>query len=112
MWDKKNAVGGPEWVPRDDGGNAGDSLAYLKKGFFFQEAVKAGLPTKIYGEYVENTSYAHAPGGKEPSWTQFYNDSLNFEKQLTGATPGHEDGTTKSGTFKPLAYQNAALASS
>jgi YVTN family beta-propeller protein len=112
MSDYNNDVGGPDWVRSYPGGNAGDSLAYLKKGFFFQEAVQAGLPTKIYGEYVENTSYANAPGGKEPSWTQFYNDTLNFEKQLTGTTPGHEDGTTKSGTFKPLTYQNAALTSS
>jgi len=106
MADYNNDVGGPDWVRSYPGGNAGDSLAYLKKGFFFQEAIQAGLPTKIYGEYVENTSYAKAPGGKEPSWTQFYNDSVNFEKQLTA------DGTTKSGTFKPLAYQNAALTSS
>ena len=106
MPDYNNDVGGPDWVRSYPGGNAGDSLAYLKKGFFFQEAVQAGLPTKIYGEYVENTSYANAPGGKEPSWTQFYNDSVNFEKQLT------QDGTTKSGSFKPLVYQNAALTSS
>jgi len=106
MADYNNDVGGPDWVRSYPGGNAGDSLAYLKKGFFFQEAVQAGLPTKIYGEYVENTSYANAPGGKEPSWTQFYNDSVNFEKQLT------QDGTTKSGSFKPLVYQNAALTSS
>jgi YVTN family beta-propeller protein len=112
MSDYNNDVGGPDWVRSYPGGNAGDSLAYLKKGFFFQEAVQKGLPTKIYGEYVENTSYAHAPGGKEPSWTQFYNDTLSFEKQLTGTTPGHEDGTTKSGSFKPLTYQNAALTSS
>jgi YVTN family beta-propeller protein len=106
MSDYNNDVGGPDWVRSYPGGNAGDSLAYLKKGFFFQEAVEAGLPTKIYGEYVENTSYAHAPGGKEPSWTQFYDDSVNFEKQL------NENGTTKSGSFKPLTYQNAALTSS
>ncbi len=108
-----NDVLGPDWIRSYPGGNAGDSLAYLEKGFFFQEAVKAGLSTKIYGEYVENTSYANAPGGTEPSWTQFYNDTLNFEKQLTpGTAPGHEHGTTKSGSFTPLAYQNAALTSS
>jgi len=106
MSDYNNDVGGPDWVRSYPGGNAGDSLAYLTKGFFFQEAVQAGLPTKIYGEYVENTSYANAPGGTEPSWTQFYNDSVNFEKQL------NKDGTTKSGSYKPLTYQNAALTSS
>jgi YVTN family beta-propeller protein len=113
MSDYNNDVGGPDWVRSYPGGNAGDSLAYLKKGFFFQEAVEAGLPTKIYGEYVENTSYAHAPGGTEPSWTQFYNDSLNFQKQLYKA-PGqdHEHGETKSGNFTPLTYQHAAVTSS
>ena len=104
---------GPDWVRSYPGGNAGDSLAYLKKGFFFQEAVDAGLPTKIYGEYVENTSYANAPGGTEPSWTQFYNDSLKFETQLyKGTASDHEHGTTQSGQFAPLSYQNAALSSS
>jgi YVTN family beta-propeller protein len=113
MSDYNNDVGGPDWVRSYPGGNAGDSLAYLKKGFFFQEAVEAGLHTKIYGEYVENTSYANAPGGTEPSWTQFYNDSLNFQKQLYKATgQDHEHGTTKSGNFTPLAYQSAALSSS
>ena len=108
-----NDVNGPDWVRSYPGGNAGDSLAYLKKGFFFQEAVQAGLPTKIYGEYVENTSYANAPGGTEPSWSAFYSDALNFEKQLSqGTATDHEHGTTQSGSFTPLSYQNAALASS
>ncbi len=113
MSDYNNDVGGPDWVRSYPGGNAGDSLAYLKKGFFFQEAVEAGLPVKIYGEYVENTSYDNAPGGTEPSWTQFYNDSLNFQKQLYKESgQAHEHGTTKSGNFTPLTYQNAALTSS
>jgi len=108
-----NDVNGPDWVRSYPGGNAGDSLAYLKKGFFFQEAVQAGLPTKIYGEYVENTSYAGAPGGTEPSWSAFYGDALNFETQLyKGTAPDHEHGTTQSGSFTPLTYQNAAVASS
>jgi YVTN family beta-propeller protein len=113
MSDYNNDVGGPDWVRSYPGGNAGDSLAYLTKGFFFQEAVEAGLPVKIYGEYVENTSYDNAPGGTEPSWTQFYNDSLNFQKQLYKESgQAHEHGTTKSGNFTPLTYQNAALTSS
>ncbi len=108
-----NDVLGPDWVRSYPGGNAGDSLAYLHKGFFFQEAAEAGLPLKIYGEYVENTSYANAPGGTEPSWSQFYSDALTFQTQLyQGSAPDHEHGTTKTGAFTPLAYQNAALASS
>ena len=44
----------PDWVRSYPGGNAGDALAYQKKGFLFSEAALAGLPVKIYGEYVEN----------------------------------------------------------
>ena len=44
----------PDWVRSYPGGNAGDALAYQKKGFLFSEAEAAGLPVKIYGEYVEN----------------------------------------------------------
>ena len=43
----------PDWVRSYPGGNAGDALAYTKKGFLFSEAAAAGLGVKIYGEYVE-----------------------------------------------------------
>ena len=67
----------PDWVRSYPGGNAGDALAYQKKGFLFQEAVAAGLSTKIYGEYVENETFPTAQG--HPTWSQFYADSQNFE---------------------------------
>jgi YVTN family beta-propeller protein len=67
----------PDWVRSYPGGNAGDSLAYQKKGFLFQEAVAAGLSTKIYGEYVENETFPTALG--HPTWSQLYADSRNFE---------------------------------
>jgi YVTN family beta-propeller protein len=67
----------PDWVRSYPGGNAGDALAYTKKGFLFQEAVAAGLSTKIYGEYVENEYFPTALG--HPTWSQFYADALNFE---------------------------------
>jgi YVTN family beta-propeller protein len=67
----------PDWVRSYPGGNAGDALAYTKKGFLFQEAVAAGLSTKIYGEYVENEFFPTAQG--HPTWSQFYADSQNFE---------------------------------
>jgi YVTN family beta-propeller protein len=88
----------PDWVRSYPGGNAGDALAYTKNGFLFQEAVAAGLPLKIYGEYVE-TEYCHIgtkpPGvcsqpSNEPSWSQFYADALKFE----------------AGKEKTLKYQN------
>ncbi len=79
----------PDWVRSYPGGNAGDALAYQKKGFLFQEAVAAGLSTKIYGEYVENEFFPTAEG--HPTWSQFYADSQKFE----------------AGKEKTLKYQNA-----
>lgn len=67
----------PDWVRSYPGGNAGDALAYTKKGFLFQEAVAAGLPVKIYGEYVENETFPTPLG--HPSWLAFYYDALQFE---------------------------------
>jgi YVTN family beta-propeller protein len=79
----------PDWVRSYPGGNAGDALAYTKKGFLFQEAVAAGLPVKIYGEYVENETFPTPLG--HPSWLAFYYDALKFE----------------TGQEKTLKYQNA-----
>jgi hypothetical protein len=67
----------PDWVRSYPGGNAGDALAYTKKGFLFQEAVDAGLSTKIYGEYSENEFWPTALG--HPTWAQLYADSRDFE---------------------------------
>ncbi len=73
----------PDWVRSYPGGNAGDSLAYQKKGFLFSEAAAAGLPVKIYGEYVENDTFLQPDGStSEPSWLDFYNDALKFEAGL------------------------------
>jgi hypothetical protein len=84
----------PDWVRSYPGGNAGDALAYTKKGFLFQETVAAGLSTKIYGEYVENESFPTALG--HPSWSQLYADSQSFE----------------AGKEKTLKYQNAVAVES
>jgi YVTN family beta-propeller protein len=73
----------PDWVRSYPGGSAGDALAYRKKGFLFSEAAAAGLPVKIYGEYVENDTYTQPNGStSEPSWSQFYNDAKKFEAGL------------------------------
>src|SRR3984885_13532163 len=78
-------------------GNAGNALAYQNKGFLFSEAATAGLPVKIYGEYVENDTFKQPDGStSEPSWSQFYPDSQNFE----------------SGAEKTLYYQNTVQAQS
>jgi YVTN family beta-propeller protein len=84
----------PDWVRSYPGGNAGDSLAYTRKGFLFQEAVAAGLSTKIYGEYVENETFPTAQG--HPTWSQFYADAQNFE----------------AGKETTLTYQNAVASES
>src|SRR5216683_4561368 len=73
----------PDWIRSYPGGNAGDALAYQKKGFLFSEATAAGLTVKLYGEYVENDTFLQPNGStSEPSWTDFYNDALNFEAGL------------------------------
>jgi DNA-binding beta-propeller fold protein YncE len=70
----------PDWNRSYAGGNAGDALVYQKKGFLFSEAEKAGLRVKLFGEYVENTTYVQPNGSTdEPSWSDFYNDALAFE---------------------------------
>ncbi len=70
----------PDWDRSYPGGNAGDALAYTKKGFLFSEAVAHGLKTKIYGEYVENQTKADVLNKqKDSGWTLLYKDSQNFE---------------------------------
>jgi YVTN family beta-propeller protein len=70
----------PDWIRSYPGGNAGDSLAYQKKGFLFSEAAAKGLPVKIYGEYVENETFLQPNGStSEPSWSDLYTDAQNFE---------------------------------
>jgi hypothetical protein len=87
----------PDWVRSYPGGNAGDSLSYQSKGFLFSEASAKGLPVKIYGEYVENDTFLQPNGStKEPTWSQFFTDSKNFE----------------SGAEKTLYYQNTVQAQS
>jgi len=70
----------PDWVRSYPGGNAGDALAYQNKGFLFSEAAAAGQTVKIYGEYVEYDTFLQPNGStQEPSWSDFYTDSQNFE---------------------------------
>jgi len=96
----------PDWVRSYPGGNAGDALAYQKKGFLFSEAAAAGLPVKIYGEYVENDTFLQPNGStKEPSWSQFYADSQCFEGGPGCAPPGVPGEKT-------LYYQNTVQAQS
>jgi YVTN family beta-propeller protein len=96
----------PDWVRSYPGGNMGDSLAYLNKGFFFSEAAAAGLSLKIYGEAVENDIFQQPNGSaKEPSWSDFYADSQCFEGGTGCAAPGVAGETT-------LFHQNTIQAQS
>ena len=73
----------PDWNRSYPGGNAGDALAYMSKGYLFSEAAAAGLPVKIYGENVENDFFLQPNGStSEPSWSEFYADAKNFEAGL------------------------------
>jgi len=80
----------PDWL-RDYPSNGGEALAYQKKGHLWDVAAKAGVSFKNYGEYIEYNTF-NVPGctptstdgftitnSCEPSWTQFYNDTLEYE---------------------------------
>jgi len=96
----------PDWVRSYPGGNAGDALAYQKQGFLFSEASAAGLPVKLYGEYVENDTFLQPNGStSEPSWSDFYADSQCYEGGPDCGPPGTAGETT-------LYYQNTVQAQS
>jgi YVTN family beta-propeller protein len=87
----------PDWNRSYPGGNAGDAMAYQKKGFLWSEASAKGLSVKIYGEYVENDTFLQPNGStSEPTWSQFYADAQKFE----------------AGQEKTLYYQNTVQAES
>jgi hypothetical protein len=70
----------PDWI-RSYPANGLDSLAYQPKGFLWDAAEKQGLSVKIFGEYVEYSNYTknNAPSNTNPSWLDFYNDSVAYE---------------------------------
>ena len=86
----------PDWV-RDYPSNGGDAIAYQKKGFLWDQAVKAGISFKNFGEYIEwnafnvpgctatstaGTLYPRIngfTGSCHPTWSQFYEDTLKYE---------------------------------
>ena len=95
----------PDWL-RDYPSNGGDAIAYQKNGHLWDVAAAAGITVKNYGEYVESNTFT-VPGctptnktqansfngagstpvalpfvvsdSCEPTWTQFYNDTLEYE---------------------------------
>ncbi|HZD50935.1 MAG TPA: bifunctional YncE family protein/alkaline phosphatase family protein [Silvibacterium sp.] len=85
----------PDWV-RDYPSNGGDAIAYQKKGHLWDQAVKAGVSFKNYGEYIEyntftvpgctstSTEYLYPlipgfSGSCHPTWSQFYADTQAYE---------------------------------
>jgi YVTN family beta-propeller protein len=78
----------PDWL-RDYPSNGGDAIAYQKKGHLWDQAAKAGVSFKNYGEYIEYNTFnppqgcAPPPGAPsnscEPLWIDFYNDTLAYE---------------------------------
>jgi YVTN family beta-propeller protein len=72
-------VQSPDWL-RDYPSNGGDSIAYQKKGFLWDMAVKAGVSFKNYGEYIEYNTFLTPTGSTtEPLWIDFYNDVMAYE---------------------------------
>jgi phospholipase C len=72
----------PDWS-RDYPSNGGDAISYQNKGNLFDLAAKAGIRLKNYGEYVEYNTFLTPTGSTaEPSWSDFYNDTLSYEAGL------------------------------
>ncbi len=76
----------PDWI-RDYPSNGGDAIAYQTKGHIWDQAVRAGIKYKNFGEYVESNSF-NVPGctpirdftgSCHPTWSQFYADTLAYE---------------------------------
>jgi len=95
----------PDWVRSYPGGNGGDALAYQSKGFLFSEAAAAGLPVKIYGEYVENDTFKQPNGStNEPSWSEFYADAKKFEAGLEKTL--YHQNTVQAESSLPAVYNH------
>jgi YVTN family beta-propeller protein len=72
-------VQSPDWL-RDYPSNGGDAIAYQKKGFLWDSAVRSGVSFKNYGEYIEYNTFLTPTGSTtEPLWIDFYNDAMAYE---------------------------------
>ena len=69
----------PDWL-RDYPSNGGDAIAYQKVGHLWDVAVKQGVTFKNFGEYIEYNKFLTPTGSStEPSWIDFYDDTLAYE---------------------------------
>ena len=80
----------PDWL-RDYPSNGGDAIAYQNKGHLWDTAAAAGVTMKNFGEYIEENTFKVPgctatinTGSCEPTWSQFYQDTVDFEN---GAEP-------------------------
>jgi len=95
----------PDWI-RDYPSNGGDAIAYQKKGHLWDQAVKAGVTYKNYGEYIEYNTFkvqgctpiAGFSGSCHPTWSEFWNDTIQYE---SGNRPQLKFYNTV-GSFSPL----------
>jgi YVTN family beta-propeller protein len=72
-------VQSPDWL-RDYPSNGGEALAYQKAGHLWDQAAKAKVSFKNYGEYIEYNSFLQPNGSTaEPLWIDFYNDITCYE---------------------------------
>ncbi len=99
----------PDWI-RSYPANSFDADAYQPNGFLWAQAEKAGLSVKIFGEDIEYTGYSFlTPTGstQEPSWTDWYNDSQNFENHKEG-TLYYETTISNPSEIPSLQYASVA----
>ena len=69
----------PDWL-RDYPSNGGEALAYQKAGHLWDQAAKAGVSFKNYGEYIEYNTFLTPTGSTtEPLWIDFFNDITAYE---------------------------------
>ena len=69
----------PDWL-RDYPSNGGEALAYQKVGHLWDQAAKAGVTFKNYGEYIEYNTFLTPTGSTtEPLWIDFFNDITAYE---------------------------------
>lgn len=61
--------------------NGGDSMTYGPTGWLWQDALRHGISTRVYGEYADIETL---PPGASATWSDWYHDA----QVLEGKTPG------------------------
>lgn len=61
--------------------DGGDPLAYSPKGYLWTAAAKAGLPVRVYGEFVNKPSIKHRTTGKSADFFTLWDDYKNNKNQ-------------------------------